>query len=162
MIIFLQKLILSQGGEIHEESKVLSIIPGDIVTVATESQTYKARSIILTPGPWAKELVEKVGLNLPIKVSPKLLEFIIDLYNRVTIDYEIANIILCTYYFQICLKFNKYFFVQIIIGMPYKGYIIPSLLRYKAFQMNKKLLPTYFYIKMISSPQKQCFPMNRE
>ena len=67
---FFQQLISSQGGEIHEEEKVLSIRPGDIVTVTTNKPaTYQAKSIVITAGPWAKNMLKPIGLDLPLEVK---------------------------------------------------------------------------------------------
>lgn len=69
----MQNLTISQNGTIQEETKVVDIIPGDIITVITTKGTFKTKNIIMCPGPWANELFNKVGLNLPIKVSRSLL-----------------------------------------------------------------------------------------
>ncbi|KAJ8044127.1 Peroxisomal sarcosine oxidase [Holothuria leucospilota] len=56
-----------RGGVIHDEEKVLSIIPGKIVTVCTNKNKYTTKSVILTAGPWSSKLLQPLGLNLPLE-----------------------------------------------------------------------------------------------
>ena len=62
----------SNGAVIHENTRVDEVIPGDIVTLRTSGGTYRAKQIILCPGPWAKPLLKKVGLDVPLKVTKSL------------------------------------------------------------------------------------------
>ncbi len=56
------------GAVIHENTRVNEILPGAIVTVKTSGVMYRTKHIILCPGPWAKPLLQKVGLEVPLKV----------------------------------------------------------------------------------------------
>jgi glycine/D-amino acid oxidase-like deaminating enzyme len=38
------------GGVLHDNEKVLEVIPGDVVKVKTSKGCYRTRKIILTPG----------------------------------------------------------------------------------------------------------------
>ncbi|CAN9511208.1 unnamed protein product [Ophioblennius macclurei] len=56
------------GGVIRDKEKVTDIKPGTVVTVTTSTGVYKARSIVITAGPWANRLLEHTGLHLPLEV----------------------------------------------------------------------------------------------
>lgn len=56
-----------RGGIIHDEEKVLSIIPGKIVTVCTNKNRYTSKSVVLTAGPWSSKILQPLGLNLPLE-----------------------------------------------------------------------------------------------
>lgn len=58
-----------QGGTIKDEEKVTNIVPGEVVVVYTSKDVYRAKSIVITPGPWASKLLRPLGLNLPLEVS---------------------------------------------------------------------------------------------
>ena len=59
----------NNGAIIHDNTRVDEIIPGDIVTLKTSGATYRAKQLILCPGPWAKPMLNKLGLEVPLKVN---------------------------------------------------------------------------------------------
>ena len=61
-------MLTEQGGVIREEEKVLQIIPGKHVTIITDRGRYTAKSVVLTPGSWASQLLRPLGLYPPLKV----------------------------------------------------------------------------------------------
>ncbi|XP_056139879.1 peroxisomal sarcosine oxidase isoform X1 [Lampris incognitus] len=56
------------GGVIKDGQKVINITPGSVVTVSTSGGNYKARSLVITAGPWTNTLLAHVGLQLPLQV----------------------------------------------------------------------------------------------
>ena len=60
---------MKHGGVLQEEEKVVKIIPGTKVIVQTSKGTYLAERLILAPGSWASELLQEIGLTLPLTVS---------------------------------------------------------------------------------------------
>ncbi|KAL2095354.1 hypothetical protein ACEWY4_010073 [Coilia grayii] len=58
----------SLGGVIKDGVKVLNIQPGSTVTVTTAAGEYRAKSLIITAGPWASTLLSHTGLQLPLTV----------------------------------------------------------------------------------------------
>ncbi|KAM4627177.1 peroxisomal sarcosine oxidase isoform 1-T1 [Polymixia lowei] len=56
------------GGIIKDGQKVTDIKPGAVVTVSTSSGVYRAKSLVITAGPWANTLLSHTGLQLPLKV----------------------------------------------------------------------------------------------
>ncbi|XP_078101958.1 peroxisomal sarcosine oxidase isoform X2 [Sander vitreus] len=56
------------GGVIRDKEKVTDIKPGPIVTVSTSAGVYRAKSVVITAGPWANRLLAHTGLQLPLKV----------------------------------------------------------------------------------------------
>lgn len=56
------------GGVVRDQEKVLDIKPGPIVTVTTSSKTFRARSVVITAGPWANGVLAPTGLQLPLEV----------------------------------------------------------------------------------------------
>ncbi|XP_072033497.1 peroxisomal sarcosine oxidase-like isoform X2 [Amphiura filiformis] len=68
-LVCYQNLLLKHGGKILDGEKVLDIIPKRKVTVKTMQGTYVAKSLILTPGPWASQLLHPLGLKLPLTVE---------------------------------------------------------------------------------------------
>ena len=55
------------GGILHDNEKVLEITPGDVVLVKTNKGLYKAKNLILTPGPWAPTVLKSIGVDLPLR-----------------------------------------------------------------------------------------------
>ena len=45
------------------------IIPGDTVTVRTGKGDFKTKKIVITAGPWAPKIMEKLGVKVPFSVS---------------------------------------------------------------------------------------------
>ena len=64
-----QNQFVKFGGKIQDNEKVTEIIPGNVVTVQTNKGQYRAKSLILTVGPWASEVLRPLGLNPPLKVG---------------------------------------------------------------------------------------------
>ncbi|XP_064649439.1 peroxisomal sarcosine oxidase-like [Lineus longissimus] len=62
-----QKLFVKFGGKINDGTKVVEIIPGQVVTVRTTNGSYKAKSLVICAGPWAGQLLKPLGLHLPLK-----------------------------------------------------------------------------------------------
>uniref|UniRef100_A0A8C6WKU8 Peroxisomal sarcosine oxidase n=1 Tax=Neogobius melanostomus TaxID=47308 RepID=A0A8C6WKU8_9GOBI len=56
------------GGVLRDQEKVVDIKPGAVVTVTTLAKTYRARSVVITAGPWANKLLAPTGLQLPLEV----------------------------------------------------------------------------------------------
>lgn len=63
-----QDLFRKHGGVIRDQEKVVDIKPGAVVTVMTADRTYRARSVVITAGPWANRLLAPTGLQLPLEV----------------------------------------------------------------------------------------------
>ncbi|XP_042874130.1 peroxisomal sarcosine oxidase-like isoform X2 [Penaeus japonicus] len=63
-----QKLFSDLGGVIADAWPVTSIEPGDPwVQVKSRYSVIKAKSLVLCPGPWAKEVLTPLGIDLPLK-----------------------------------------------------------------------------------------------
>ena len=62
---------MKNGGKLLIQHKVTDIKPdGPIVTVVTEGgDSFQAKKVIVTAGPWTKDLMQITGLELPLKVS---------------------------------------------------------------------------------------------
>ncbi|KAI1903663.1 hypothetical protein AGOR_G00029520 [Albula goreensis] len=58
----------SLGGVIKDGEKVEDITPGSVVTVTTSAGVYRAKSLVITTGPWANALLSHTGLQLPLTV----------------------------------------------------------------------------------------------
>ncbi|XP_035010939.1 peroxisomal sarcosine oxidase [Hippoglossus stenolepis] len=56
------------GGIIRDKEKVTDIEPGPVVTVSTTAGVYRAKSVVITAGPWANRLLAHTGLQLPLEV----------------------------------------------------------------------------------------------
>ncbi|XP_072047430.1 peroxisomal sarcosine oxidase-like [Amphiura filiformis] len=63
-----QDQFVAHGGILHDEEKVLEILPGTLVTVVTNKGKYRAKSVAITAGPWSSKLLNPIGLEPPIKV----------------------------------------------------------------------------------------------
>ena len=61
----IQDQFVEFGGVLHDNEKVLEIMPGDIVIVKTNKGCYKTRKLILAPGPWVQSLLKSLGVDLP-------------------------------------------------------------------------------------------------
>ena len=64
-----QKLFVEFGGVLLDHHCVTEIIPGDTVTVKTDKREFRAKKIVITAGPWAPKIMEKLGIQLPFKVG---------------------------------------------------------------------------------------------
>ena len=60
------------GGHFRDGEKVTEVIPGDVATVVTVRGRHRARQVVLTPGPWARDLLRALGLDVPLKTLPGL------------------------------------------------------------------------------------------
>ncbi|XP_028275355.1 peroxisomal sarcosine oxidase [Parambassis ranga] len=56
------------GGVIRDKEKVTDIKPGPVVKVSTSAGVYTAKSVVITAGPWASQLLQHTGLELPLEV----------------------------------------------------------------------------------------------
>lgn len=56
------------GGVIRDNTVVTDIKPGPVVTVSTSTGVYRAKSVVITAGPWANKLLAHTGLQLPLEV----------------------------------------------------------------------------------------------
>ncbi|XP_051891519.1 peroxisomal sarcosine oxidase isoform X1 [Pristis pectinata] len=63
----LQDLFRRFGGTIRDGEKVVEIHPGSLVAVTTTTGIYRAKSLVITAGPWTNKLLNLVGLQLPLK-----------------------------------------------------------------------------------------------
>ncbi|TRY86470.1 hypothetical protein DNTS_021043 [Danionella cerebrum] len=63
-----QRLFKASGGVIADGQRVTSITPGEVVTVATSSAVYRAKSLVITAGAWANRVLKHTQLQLPLKV----------------------------------------------------------------------------------------------
>ena len=67
MTEILYRKIQEEGGVIRDLEQVLKIQPGTSVTITTNKATYNTRSVVLVPGPWAQDVLNLVGIKLPVK-----------------------------------------------------------------------------------------------
>ncbi|KAJ8403923.1 hypothetical protein AAFF_G00347910 [Aldrovandia affinis] len=63
-----QEVFRSLGGVIMDGEKVVDIKPGPLVSVTTASGVYRAKSLVITAGPWANTLLSHTHLHLPLQV----------------------------------------------------------------------------------------------
>uniref|UniRef100_UPI00398EF6E3 peroxisomal sarcosine oxidase n=1 Tax=Pristiophorus japonicus TaxID=55135 RepID=UPI00398EF6E3 len=63
----IQDLFRRLGGTIRDGEQVVDIQPGSLVTVTTTTGIYRAKSLVITAGPWTNKLLKLVGLQLPLK-----------------------------------------------------------------------------------------------
>ncbi|KAK1157579.1 peroxisomal sarcosine oxidase-like isoform X1 [Acipenser oxyrinchus oxyrinchus] len=64
----IQDLFRGLGGVIHDGEKVVDFTPGSPITMTTNSGMYHAQSLVITAGPWAKSVLARTGLQLPLQV----------------------------------------------------------------------------------------------
>ncbi|XP_005997043.1 peroxisomal sarcosine oxidase isoform X2 [Latimeria chalumnae] len=62
-----QDIFRRSGGVIRDGERVVDIKPGSLVTVTTASGVYRAKSLVITAGPWANKILGLLGLQLPLK-----------------------------------------------------------------------------------------------
>jgi sarcosine oxidase/L-pipecolate oxidase len=65
----LQELFERNGGHFKRNEQVVSVQPGSIVTVNTSKATYKAQKVILTVGPWSREFIRSLGVDIPLQLK---------------------------------------------------------------------------------------------
>ena len=63
-----QDMTKQLGGAIRDAEPVVSITPGNPVTVTTTKNSYQAKSVVITAGAWTSKLLKPLGLTLPLKV----------------------------------------------------------------------------------------------
>lgn len=63
----LQDAIHRLGGTVHDGEKVTEIRPGLLVMVKTTSNSYQAKSLVITAGPWTSQLLKPLGIELPLQ-----------------------------------------------------------------------------------------------
>ncbi|KAM9318077.1 peroxisomal sarcosine oxidase [Pholidichthys leucotaenia] len=56
------------GGVIKDKEEVTNIKPGPVVTVSTSAGEYRAKTVVITAGPWTNKLLAHTGLELPLEV----------------------------------------------------------------------------------------------
>ncbi|XP_015243431.1 PREDICTED: peroxisomal sarcosine oxidase [Cyprinodon variegatus] len=56
------------GGVIRDNERVMEIKPGSVVKVTTSKGVYRARSVVITAGPWTNRLLAHTGFQLPLEV----------------------------------------------------------------------------------------------
>ncbi|KAM7413753.1 hypothetical protein PAMA_020906 [Pampus argenteus] len=56
------------GGVIRDKEKVTNIKPGPVVTISTTAGVYRAKSVVITAGPWANRLLAHTDFQLPLEV----------------------------------------------------------------------------------------------
>ncbi|XP_048252107.1 peroxisomal sarcosine oxidase-like isoform X3 [Haliotis rufescens] len=56
------------GGRLIDGAMVTNIRRGNIITLETPNATYRGRSVIICPGPWASQILRPFGVKLPLKV----------------------------------------------------------------------------------------------
>lgn len=55
------------GGDLFDGERMINIFPGDVITVVTNKNSYKCSSLVLTVGPWAKQILPTLGVHLPLR-----------------------------------------------------------------------------------------------
>lgn len=64
------------GVELHERSPVLELrMSEDGVDVLTAEETYRSRVAVITAGPWARDLLGGMGIDLPVVTSRETVAF---------------------------------------------------------------------------------------
>ncbi|XP_017397650.1 peroxisomal sarcosine oxidase [Cebus imitator] len=63
----LQDVVAQLGGRVCDGQKVVEINPGLPVTVKTTSRSYRAKSLVITAGPWTNQLLRPLGIELPLQ-----------------------------------------------------------------------------------------------
>ncbi|XP_072041917.1 peroxisomal sarcosine oxidase-like [Amphiura filiformis] len=62
-----QNQFVKFGGTLQDGEKVLQILPGRRHTIVTNKGRYLAKSVVLTPGPWASQLLKPLEIHLPLQ-----------------------------------------------------------------------------------------------
>ncbi|XP_071094286.1 peroxisomal sarcosine oxidase-like isoform X1 [Haliotis cracherodii] len=62
-----QTMFKTFGGRLIDGAMVTNIKRGNIVTLETPNATYRGRSVIICPGPWASQILRPFGVKLPLK-----------------------------------------------------------------------------------------------
>ena len=85
---------MKNGGKLLIQHKVTDIKPdGPIVTVVTEGgDSFQAKRVIVTAGPWTKDLMQITGLDLPLKVN--IWHYICDIGIQMLVACRSVNLII--------------------------------------------------------------------
>ncbi|MCZ7574048.1 MAG: N-methyl-L-tryptophan oxidase [Ardenticatenaceae bacterium] len=60
----------AHGATIHDRETARQILPdAGSVEIVTDKDRYRARRLVVTAGPWSRQLLRDVGLELPLRVS---------------------------------------------------------------------------------------------
>ena len=92
------KLAQKRGARIRANTPVQSIsIPTDSVEIKTADETYSAGKLVVTAGSWAKSLLHKTGIDLPLSTLRCQLNFMMPenldtLYSAETCPVWIAHV----------------------------------------------------------------------
>ncbi len=62
-------LFEKKGGKLLDGTKVQQIHPGSTVRVVANGEQYQAKSLVITAGPWAKDVLQSIGVDVPLKVD---------------------------------------------------------------------------------------------
>lgn len=65
----MQEQFVEFGGILHDREKVLDIEPGTVVSIKTVNNTYKARSVVITVGPWVNKVLNPLGVTIPLSIQ---------------------------------------------------------------------------------------------
>ncbi|XP_060077610.1 peroxisomal sarcosine oxidase-like [Ylistrum balloti] len=57
------------GGLIHDGEKMVEVIPGEVIMVKTEAGQYRAKAVVLCVGPWANNVLTKLGIAVPLQAQ---------------------------------------------------------------------------------------------
>jgi len=66
-LVAYQTVFQRNGGKLLDEVKVDRILPGKIVTVCTNKGNFRARSVVITAGPWTSKLTKPLGFHIPLQ-----------------------------------------------------------------------------------------------
>ncbi|KOS62913.1 N-methyl-L-tryptophan oxidase [Lysinibacillus agricola] len=64
-------LAIEAGATLHTNEKVQNIEAGNIVRVQTANSVYEAKHLIVTAGAWATELLQSMGITIPVTPTRK-------------------------------------------------------------------------------------------
>ncbi|XP_073257714.1 peroxisomal sarcosine oxidase-like isoform X2 [Porites lutea] len=78
----LQEQFVEFGGTLHDAEKVLDIQPGSVINIKTNKNSYRAKRVIITAGPWANNVLRPLGIQIPLSVCPHAGVSIEDADNR--------------------------------------------------------------------------------
>ena len=67
----MQALLQAYGATMRDGETVTDVRQQeDIVVVESDTGIYFSHKVIVAPGPWARELLAKIGLDIPVEVTP--------------------------------------------------------------------------------------------
>jgi len=65
----LQDQFVEFGGILHDSEKVLDIQPGSVISIHTTKKSYKAKSVVITVGPWVNRVLKPLGVTIPLSIQ---------------------------------------------------------------------------------------------